>query len=111
MKIHTQMHGTVAVVAPHGPLVAEDLDDLRAAISDSAARQGGRVVIDMANVPYLDSAGIELLLETCSLSQTGRRPPLAALTETCREALELTDVLPRLGTYDTVENALRSFQR
>jgi anti-anti-sigma factor len=111
MKIHTQTHGTAAVLAPYGPLVADDLNDLRAAVTDSAARQSGRVVIDMANVPYLDSAGIELLLETCSLSQTGRRPRLAALTETCRDALELTDVLPRLGTYDTVENALRSLQR
>jgi hypothetical protein len=66
----------------------------------------------MADVPYLDSGGIELLLELCGAHLSPhQRPKLAALSETCMEALELTDVLPRLEVYDTVDNALRSCKR
>ncbi len=111
MKLNTQLHGTTAVIAAHGPLVAGDLTELQEALTTAEARQGGRVVIDMADVPYLDSAGIELLLQSCGLGHSGPRPRLASLTESCRDALELTDALPRLETYDTVENALRSCRR
>jgi anti-anti-sigma factor len=113
MKIQTQPHGPVNLLVAHGPLVAEELIDLRRALEASVAGGGGsgprRAIVDCSDVPYLDSAGIELLVELCGLQNPPhRRPKLAALTETCREALELTDVLPRLEVFDTVENALRS---
>jgi|GEM_PF-361116 len=112
MKVQSQAHGTVMIVTPHGPLVAEDAADFRQAITMALASKSKRVVLDMADVPYLDSAGIELLLELCSLKLAPhQRPKLAALSETCLEALELTDVLPKLEVFDTVENALRSCQR
>ncbi len=112
MKVQTQPHGNVSVISAHGPLVAEELVDLRRAVEAALTAGGKRLVLDLREVPYLDSAGIELLLE---LGQTSlgphRRPKLAALTETVMEALELTDVLPRLEVFDTVENAMRSAQR
>jgi hypothetical protein len=39
------------------------------------------------------------------------QPLLAHLGETCREALDLTDVLPKLRVFDNVENAIRSLKR
>jgi anti-sigma B factor antagonist len=112
MKIQAQPNGNVMVLVAHGPLVGEELVDLRRAIETESAGQAKRVVLDLHDVPYLDSAGIEFLVQTCDLSVSAvRRPTLAALSETCREALELTDTLPRLPVYDTVENALRSCQR
>ena len=115
MKVTTQPHGSVSVVVGHGPLVAEELIDLRRAV-DTAASAGTRhVVVDLSDVPYMDSGGIELLLEMCALHSsspgTRHRPKLAALSETCLETLELTDVLPRLEVFDTVENAIRSCRR
>jgi anti-anti-sigma factor len=112
MKVSEQVHGNVTILCPHGPLVGEELQDLRRAVETAGASQARRVILDMADVPYLDSGGIEYLLETCNLGVSSfRRPKLAALSETCLEVLELTDVLPRLEVYDTVENALRSCQR
>jgi stage II sporulation protein AA (anti-sigma F factor antagonist) len=112
MKIQTLPRGNVIVISAHGPLVAEDLADLRRAVENALTAGGQRLLLDLADVPYLDSAGMELLLELC---QAGlgpqRRPRIAALSETCLEALELTDVLPRLEVFDTVENAVRSCQR
>jgi anti-anti-sigma factor len=112
MKVQAQNHGSVTVLAAHGPLVADELSDFRRGVETANAAQARRVILDLADVPYLDSAGIELLLDVCGAHVSPvSRPKLAALSETCREALELTDVLPRLEVFDTVENALRSCQR
>lgn len=110
MKVQTQVQGNACVVAAHGPLITDDLTDLRRAV-DSAPKTK-RLIVDLADVPYVDSGGISLLLELCGTHMAAhQRPKLAALTETCMEALDLTDVLPRLEVFDTVENALRSCQR
>ncbi len=112
MRIPAQTHGRVTLLAPQGPLVSDELPDFRRAVESATAGRGGHVVMDLNQVPYLDSAGLELLLELCGAQVAPRaRPKLAALSETCRDALELTDVLPQLEVFDTVENALRSCRR
>jgi len=112
VKVQTQPHPQATVLIAHGPLIGDEVADLRRAIDSAAGPATKRVIIDMSDVPYLDSAGIEMLAEVCGTQLFPlTRPKLAALSETCREALDLTDVLPRLEVYDTVENALRSCQR
>jgi anti-anti-sigma factor len=112
VKIQTQPQGNVTLLVPHGPLVSDDMIELRRAIEETTVASARRVVLDMSDVPYLDSAGVELLLELCGVHlPPHQRPTLAALSETCMEALELTDVLARLEAFDTVENAMRSCQR
>lgn len=112
MKVDTQLHGSVSVLVPHGPLAGEDVDKFRAQFQAAIEQKSGRVVLDMSDVPYLDSSGIESLLDVCAGQQAASaRPRLAQLAETCREALDLTDVLPRLTVFDTVESAIRSFKR
>ena len=112
MKVETQPHGHITVVVPHGPLVSDELDDLRRSLTSSATAKAKRIIFDLADVPYLDSGGIELLLELCGPDVLPhQRPKIAALSETCREALELTNSQRRLEVFDTVENALRSCQR
>jgi anti-anti-sigma factor len=112
MKVDTQLHGSVSVVVPRGPLAGDDLDDFRRQLRAAIEQKSGRVVIDMSDVPYLDSGGIELLFELCAGPQTGSaHPRLARLGDTSREALDLTDVLVRLTIFDTVESAIRSYKR
>jgi anti-anti-sigma factor len=112
MKTDIQLHGSVSVLIPHGPLAGDELDDFRRDFQAAIAHKSGRVVLDMSDVPYLDSAGIEALLGLCTGSEAATAGPrLAQLGETCREALDLTNVLPRLTVFDTVENAIRSYKR
>ena len=112
MKVDVQTHGLARLVVPHGPLTGEDVEDFRRVVGEAVSSRGGRVVVDMRDVPYLDSVGIEALLGIYDHGRTGgARPKLARLSETCREALDLTDAMPGLDVFDSVENALRSFNR
>jgi anti-anti-sigma factor len=110
MNIEVQQHGSVSVVAPRGPLVAEDAQAFRAKISEVNAKRRGRIVIDLRDVPLLDSQGIEALADLCHSGGSLAHPRLAGLSDVCREALDLTDVLPRLDVFDTVESAIRSLK-
>lgn len=112
MKIDVQVHGWVGVVTPMGPLVGEDVQRFRDAVEAAAAQRGGRVVVDLRGVPFLDSAGIQALLDLFAADgPPTHRPRLARLSDTCREALDLTETLTRLEPFDTVENAIRSFSK
>lgn len=112
MKLVTQIHGSIAVLAPQGPLVADEAAQFHQQVESALEAKGGRVVVDMGGVPYVDSAGIESLLAVCSARRGPiGRPKIARLNDTCREALDLTDVLPKLEVFDTVENAMRSLNR
>jgi len=111
MRIDKRVRGAVPVLTPHGPLTADEVDDFRRALSDASAQHAVPLVLDMSQVPYLDSAGIEALLELCGEVPALSRPRLAGLSEACREALDLTDVLGSLSVFDGVENAVRSVRR
>jgi anti-anti-sigma factor len=114
MKVDVQAHGSVTVMVPHGALVASEVDSFRQHVEPAVQqRAGGRIVLDFRDVPYVDSAGIEALVELLGCGSGGGdvQPRLAQLADTCREALDLTDCLSRLSVFDTVENAIRSLRR
>jgi anti-anti-sigma factor len=73
MKIQTEAHGNVHVIVPHGPLVSDDVDDFRRTVETAMVGQGMRVVLDLTDVPYLDSIGIETIAELCDVSLSAAR--------------------------------------
>ena len=111
MKVEATSQGSVTVLVPHGPLTRDEEPDFRRVAGQSLADRHGRVVADLTDVPYVDSRGIEMLLEMFGEATTLLKPTIACVNETCREALDLTDVLDKLDVYDTVESALRSYKR
>ena len=112
MRVDTTSCGTVAIVIPHGALVADDVPDFEQALHAAARERVGRVVIDLSDGPYFDSAGIQSLLTLYrEPSEPSVQPKVSNLMETCRESLDLTNVLLRLHVFDTVENAVRSYNQ
>ncbi len=109
MRVDVEKQGTVTVMVPRDALTEGTIPETRIAFVD----HGGtavRMVIDMSHVTFLDSAGIEFLLERCgNLTLGPLRPRLAALTDTVRESLALTKSIRRFSIYDTVEAAVRSY--
>ncbi|MDY7107431.1 MAG: STAS domain-containing protein [Planctomycetota bacterium] len=110
MEIKEQKHGAVLVLRPEGPLVREDGEALKTRALEAIRRNFGRVVIDGSSVSYVDSGGLEALLDLNEeLATGGRCLKLCALTETVREVLDLTELAPQFDLYEDPNIAVRSF--
>ncbi len=111
MKIDSKLVGTVEVFTPHGPLVDEDAEELIAMMKEKLEAPNPRFLVALREVPYLDSRGIEGLVDVADeLQCRGGRLRLAAVTQTCREVLELTAQAQRFEFFDEEQDAVRSFR-
>ncbi len=110
MKVERQQVGTVDVLAPIGAIVDPEADDFLKLLQEQVESMNPRVVISMHEVPYIDSAGIEGLLDASDeLLDRATTLKLAGVQSTCREILELTGTAPRFSFYSDVSDAVRSF--
>ena len=67
-------------------------------------------VLDAQAVPYLDSRGIEVLVEVGDeMSQTGQAMRICNENGTVRQALQLTGLAERFDHFEEVLAAVRSF--
>lgn len=110
MQIEQQRQGAVTVVKPVGPLVGEDADQFRGAISEVMQASLGRFVVDASAVPFADSRGLEVLLEiTDELASSGRALHLCGASDTLREVLDLVEMAAQFEYDSDVNTAVRSF--
>ncbi len=107
MKIDQFQHGSVQLYVPHGPITEDEVP----AVQDRLAETTGapRIVLSMREVPYLDSKGLEMLLEANdAFHQSGGRLRLAEVDECCREILYLTGHLDDFEIHGSIDDAVRS---
>ncbi len=110
MEIQQHNHGAVTVLKPIGPLCEEDADEVKTRTIDVSTQNLGRVVVDASAISYVDSRGLEVLVEVAeALAQGGQALKLCGANEVLREVVELTDVAPLLEQFPDVNAAVRSF--
>lgn len=110
MKIQQKQVGTVDVCAPVGALVDQDGAQFSALLMEKLAASNPRIVIDLAQVPYMDSAALESLVDAAEqLSARALRLKMVNVTPTCREILELTGQSRKFGFFEQLQDAVRSF--
>jgi anti-anti-sigma factor len=110
MEFHLQKHGAVTVIKPSGPLMAADADAFRAKATETASASLGRLVVDASAIPFVDSTGLEALLDvTEELAKGGRALKLCAATPTLREVLDITGLASAFEYFTDVNTAVRSF--
>lgn len=110
MEIRESKHGAIVVLTPIGPLLAGDVEGFRASFSSAVERSLGRTVIDVSAMPYVDSAGLECLIDASDAqSERGRSLRLCGTNDTLREVLELTGYRGHFEHYGDVQDATRSF--
>jgi len=110
VKIDSQQVGTVEVITPLGALVDQDVDAFTDCLQDLVKAAHPRFVISLHEVPYLDSAAIEALLEAADeLDERAATLKLAQVPATCREIFELTGVSNQFSFFAEVQDAVRSF--
>ena len=94
-----QEHDPDAVVlSVHGDLDLLTAPLLREAMLPVLARQRGLVVVDLSEVPFMDSSGVHVLVEALQrLGSQNRRLAIA-----CRESGQIHGLLAVVGLLDTV---------
>lgn len=110
MEIDEQKLGAVLVFRPHGALTEADAgvfaDRFRAAVSASM----GKCVLDSSDISYIDSAGLEALLDMSdSLSDLGQTLRISNVNDTLRETFALTKISSAFEYFDDNNAAVRSF--
>jgi anti-sigma B factor antagonist len=90
--------------------LGEESSQLRAKLKDLLAAGKTRVVLDLADVSYIDSAGLGTLVAgyTSARSQ-GAGMKLANLTKKFDEQLHITKLVTVFDVYNSVEEAIKSF--
>ncbi len=110
MRISEQKSGAVTVLKPEGPILEADAVALKQKLMTTLGGSLGRFVVDMSAVPYLDSKGLEALVEvTEEMSRSGQALRLCSPNKTVREVLELTDLATMFDHFEDTNTAVRSF--
>lgn len=110
MEIQQTMIGAACVLKPGAALLEADAPQLRRAAEEASQRCAGRVVLDASLIAYVDSAGVEAMLDiTDALGRAGRSLKICGANPTLRQVLRLTGVAGAFEFYDEVNAGIRSF--
>ena len=110
MKVRTQDYDDVTVIELQGELDSEFTELLQNTISNAISKQKGGIVLDMSNIGFIDSKGLELLLwarDYCNENYSQLR--LAGLDENCMKILEVTRLENEFDHYAELSEAVKSF--
>lgn len=110
MRIQWQDYNEVTVIDLRGEVDGELTEPLRGAVTEIAGNQRAGIVLDMSNVSFVDSQGLELLLwvrDYCRQNKIQLR--LAGLDENCRKILEITRLQDEFDCHAELSQAVKSF--
>jgi len=110
MKVKTQDYDKVTVVELQGELDSDFAEMFKNTITDIIAKDMAGIVLDMSNVGFIDSEGLEQLLwakEYCNQNKCQLR--LAGLDENCAKILEITRLENEFDRYVELSEAVKSF--
>ena len=110
MKVRTQDYNDVTVVELQGELDGDFIELFQNTITDIIATHKTGIVLDMSDVGFVDSQGLEQLLwakDYCSENNCQLR--LAGLDENCAKILEITRLENEFDHYAELSEAVKSF--
>lgn len=110
MRVKIQDYNNVTVVELHGELDGDFTELFQNTIKDIIAKQKTCIVIDMSNIGFIDSQGLEQLLWSRDYCNENKRElRLAGLDENCTRILEITQLENEFDHYAELAEAVKSF--
>ena len=110
MKIRTQDYKEVTVIELQGELVSDFCELFANTITNTLSLSKFGIVLDMSNVGFIDSEGLERLLwarDYCNENNCQLR--LAGLDESCSKILEVTRLESEFDRHIELSEAVKSF--
>jgi anti-sigma B factor antagonist len=111
MQISERLVDGVIVVDVKGRIALGEGDELLRDKVNSLVNQGRKkIILNLADVPYIDSAGLGEIVRTyTTVSRQGGSLKLANLTKRITDLLSITKLLTVFETFDSENEAVRSF--
>jgi anti-sigma B factor antagonist len=111
MKIVERKVGEVTVLDLHGKiLIGEGDDALRDAVTKLVDGGTTKLLLNLEDVPYVDSAGLgEIVRCYTTVSRKDGNLKLINLTKKIKDLLSITKLLTVFETYDSEDEGVKSF--
>jgi anti-sigma B factor antagonist len=111
MQIAERTIGDVVVLDVKGRVQLGEGDEMLKDKVNSLLNQGRKkIVLNLADVPYIDSAGLGEVVRTfTTVSRQGGQLKLLNLTKRITDLLAITKLLTVFDTYDSEQEAVQSF--
>ncbi len=112
MNTDVRTVGDIRVVDWSGKItLGEETMAVRNTVRDIVKSGGKKLILNLAEVNYIDSSGVGELVSTyTTVTNAGGQLKLLNLTKKIRELLTITKLLTVFEVYDNEEAALRSFK-
>lgn len=113
MHIHERAVGDVTIIDVNGRMTLGEGQELLRDKVNSLIQQGQKkLVLNLAEVPYIDSAGLGEIVRTyTTVSHQGGALKLLNLTKRIQDLLAITKLLTVFETFDAEADAVGSFGR
>jgi anti-sigma B factor antagonist len=111
MQIEERRVGDVVVLDVKGRVTLGEGDEILKDKVNSLLNQGSRkLVLNLAEVPYIDSAGLGEIVRTfTTVSRQGGSLKLLNLTKRITDLLAITKLLTVFETFESEDEAVKSF--
>ncbi len=108
MTVTTATDGAVTVASLTGEIDASTTPAIQRDLNPLVV-PGANVVLDLADVPYMSSAGLRLLLSIYrQITGAGGKIALAAVVDEIKDTMSVTGFLKFFVVHDTVAEAVAS---
>jgi anti-sigma B factor antagonist len=112
LHIDAKEMGGVTVLTLSGRVtLGDESNQLRTKIKELLAQGDKRLVLDLAGVSYIDSAGLGTLVAAYTSARNERGDiRLASVTKKFDELLNITKLVTIFSVHDSIADALKSFR-
>ena len=113
MKFSTRKIGNVIVIDVEGKILLGEGDiEIKHAVDDFLKKGNKHILLNLAKVPYLDSAGLgEIIRCFTTLRKSGGDFKLLSPNQRIIDLLGITNLLNVFDWYDDESSALKSFSK
>jgi anti-sigma B factor antagonist len=110
MQLSTRQIGDVSVIDVSGKNPGQKAASIRDAIARLHSSGHFRIVLNLAELEYMDSSALgDLVSCNTRASQSGRPLKVAALTRRLKELLRVTRLAATFDVYETLDEAVASY--
>jgi len=111
MQIEERIVGNVTILDLKGKITLGEGDEaLKDKINSLLHQDRKKLLLNLADVPYIDSAGLGEIVRTyTTVSRQGGQLKLVNLTKRITDLLSITKLLTVFETFDVEQDALNSY--